>query len=53
MHLGVQAGLSLLLGAHRDNDSDKDGVLNSVDKCRNTPAGDRVDAVGLHSAEGR
>lgn len=46
VHLGAQAGLSLLLGARRDNDKDKDGVPNNLDKCRNTPLGDRVDAVG-------
>jgi outer membrane protein OmpA-like peptidoglycan-associated protein len=46
LHLGAQAGLSLLLGAKRDNDKDKDGVPNRVDKCPSTPLGDRVDAVG-------
>ncbi len=46
VHLGAQAGLSLLLGGKRDGDRDRDGVLNSVDKCPDTPTGDRVDADG-------
>ena len=46
VHLGAQAGLSLLLGAKRDGDRDRDGVLNSVDQCPDTPMGDRVDATG-------
>lgn len=29
-----------------DGDDDKDGVLNSVDKCPTTPAGDKVDSNG-------
>ncbi|WP_178861872.1 OmpA family protein [Thiomicrorhabdus cannonii] len=29
-----------------DNDTDRDGVLNAVDKCPNTPAGVEVDANG-------
>ncbi|MDD5157644.1 OmpA family protein [Sulfurimonas sp.] len=29
-----------------DGDDDKDGVLNSVDKCPTTPAGDKVDENG-------
>jgi OOP family OmpA-OmpF porin len=29
-----------------DGDNDKDGVLNSVDKCPNTPAGHKVDSDG-------
>jgi outer membrane protein OmpA-like peptidoglycan-associated protein len=45
-HLGVQAGLSVLLGAKRDGDRDGDGVRNSVDACPDTPAGDAVDARG-------
>lgn len=46
VHLGAQAGLSLLLGAKRNNDRDGDGVPNNVDRCRDTPLGDRVDAAG-------
>jgi outer membrane protein OmpA-like peptidoglycan-associated protein len=45
-HLGLQAGLSLLLRANRDGDSDRDGVKNSVDACPGTPAGEAVDARG-------
>ncbi len=47
VHLGAQAGLSLLLNnGKRDGDSDRDGVLNSVDACPATPIGDAVDARG-------
>ncbi len=45
-HLGAQAGLSLLIGGHRDGDKDHDGVKNSLDACPGTPAGDAVDAKG-------
>ena len=45
-HLGAQAGLSLLFGARRDGDRDKDGVKDSVDQCPDTPLGDAVDATG-------
>jgi outer membrane protein OmpA-like peptidoglycan-associated protein len=46
LHWGGQAGLSLLLGAKRNYDKDRDGVPNRVDKCPSTPLGDRVDAAG-------
>lgn len=45
-HWGGQAGLSLLFGAKRDGDKDKDGVKDSLDQCPNTPAGEAVDANG-------
>jgi outer membrane protein OmpA-like peptidoglycan-associated protein len=45
-HLGAQAGLSLLIGGHRDGDKDHDGVKNSIDACPDTPAGDAVDVRG-------
>ncbi len=45
-HWGGQAGLSLLFGAKRDGDRDKDGVKDSLDQCPNTPAGEAVDANG-------
>jgi len=45
-HLGGQAGISMMLGAKRDGDSDGDGVKNSVDACPTTLAGDPVDATG-------
>jgi outer membrane protein OmpA-like peptidoglycan-associated protein len=47
-HWGIQPGLSFMLGG-RDagpRDRDADGVPDDVDECRNTPAGDRVDARG-------
>ena len=46
IHLGAQAGLSLLLGGKRDGDRDGDGVKNSLDACPDTPAGDAVDQRG-------
>jgi outer membrane protein OmpA-like peptidoglycan-associated protein len=45
-HWGGQAGLSLLVGAKRDGDKDKDGVKDSLDQCPNTPLGEAVDANG-------
>jgi outer membrane protein OmpA-like peptidoglycan-associated protein len=54
-HLGLQAGLSYLLGGARDGDSDRDGVKNSLDACPDTPAGEAVDARGcplLKDADG-
>lgn len=45
-NMGANAGISLLFGNRRDRDSDRDGVLDSVDACPNTPAGDAVDARG-------
>jgi len=45
-HWGVQAGLSLLIGNRRNGDQDHDGVPDNLDKCPNTPAGERVDANG-------
>ncbi|MEO8634128.1 MAG: OmpA family protein [Gemmatimonadales bacterium] len=46
VHLGAQAGLSLLFGAKRDGDRDKDGVKDSMDQCPDTPAMEAVDANG-------
>jgi len=46
LHLGAQAGLSILIGAHRSHDQDHDGVPDKLDRCPNTPAGERVDASG-------
>jgi outer membrane protein OmpA-like peptidoglycan-associated protein len=47
-HWGVQPGLSFLLGGRPTGprDRDADGVPDDVDECRDTPAGDRVDAKG-------
>ncbi|PHQ66009.1 MAG: cell envelope biogenesis protein OmpA [Sulfurimonas sp.] len=36
----------VVVAAVVDGDDDKDGVLNSQDKCPNTPAGSRVDVKG-------
>ena len=45
-NMGANAGISLLFGNRRDRDSDRDGVMDSVDACPGTPAGDAVDARG-------
>jgi outer membrane protein OmpA-like peptidoglycan-associated protein len=47
-HWGLQPGLSFLFGGRSTGprDRDADGVPDDVDQCRNTPAGDRVDATG-------
>ncbi|HKP50194.1 MAG TPA: OmpA family protein [Gemmatimonadales bacterium] len=44
MNLGVQAGLSLLLG--NSYDKDKDGVKDKADRCPGTPTGEAVDGGG-------
>jgi len=44
MNLGVQAGLSLLLG--NSSDKDKDQVKNKADRCPGTPEGESVDGSG-------
>jgi len=44
---GIQPGLSFLFGGKRGvRDKDGDGVPDDVDQCKNTPAGDKVDAKG-------
>jgi outer membrane protein OmpA-like peptidoglycan-associated protein len=47
---GLGAAVGVMAGAycyaHGDGDDDGDGVLNSVDKCPNTPKGTPVDATG-------
>lgn len=47
---GLGAATGVMAGAycwvHGDGDDDGDGVLNSVDKCPNTPKGTPVDATG-------
>lgn len=45
-HATVQAGLSLLMGRNGPRDGDSDGVVDGLDACRDTPAGDAVDARG-------
>ncbi|HZW08212.1 MAG TPA: OmpA family protein [Phycisphaerales bacterium] len=46
---GIQPGLSFLLGnrgAAKVRDKDADGVPDAVDECKDTPAGEKVDAKG-------
>jgi outer membrane protein OmpA-like peptidoglycan-associated protein len=50
LHLGLQAGVSLLLG-EGPGDKDKDGVLDDVDRCADTPAGAPVEAAGCPDAD--
>ena len=50
LHLGLQAGVSLLLG-EGPGDKDKDGVLDDVDRCADTPAGTPVEAAGCPDAD--
>jgi len=50
LHLGVQAGVSLLLG-EGPADKDKDGVLDDTDRCADTPAATPVDAGGCPDAD--
>jgi outer membrane protein OmpA-like peptidoglycan-associated protein len=45
-NVGVSVGLGVMLGSRRIVDSDKDGVLDSHDKCPNTPLGALVDKDG-------
>lgn len=47
-HWGIQPGLSFMLGGldRGPRDRDADGVPDDTDECRDTPAGDRVDARG-------
>lgn len=46
----ISLGLSYALGGSgdraKDNDADRDGVVDRIDKCPNTPAGVAVDASG-------
>ncbi len=44
---GVQPGLTFMPGAKTGpKDGDRDGIIDDADACRDTPAGDRVDARG-------
>ncbi len=45
---GIQPGLNFIFGGRGagTRDRDKDGVPDQADECRDTPAGDRVDARG-------
>jgi len=49
MNLGVQAGLSLLLG--NSSDKDKDQVKDNADRCAGTPAGEAVDGSGCGASQ--
>jgi hypothetical protein len=48
LNWGIEAGLAFMPGYHgaANRDSDKDGVVDGVDQCKDTPAGDKVDAKG-------
>jgi outer membrane protein OmpA-like peptidoglycan-associated protein len=47
LNWGIQPGLSFLLGGNRGvRDRDADGVPDKIDECKDTPAGDKVDAKG-------
>jgi OmpA-OmpF porin, OOP family len=48
-NLGVQAGLSLLLGNSYDKDKDK--VKDKADQCPGTPEGKAVDAAGCAASQ--
>jgi outer membrane protein OmpA-like peptidoglycan-associated protein len=45
-NLGVNLGVSFMLGSKPIPDSDHDGVLNNRDRCADTPEGAQVDASG-------
>jgi len=48
---GAQVGVSLMLRGG-PGDKDKDGVIDSADKCPNTPKGTKVEATGCPDADG-
>jgi hypothetical protein len=43
---GLQAGLSLVFPKEKPKDTDKDGVIDKLDQCPNTPVGTKVDDKG-------
>ena len=45
-NVGVNLGVSFMLGSKPIPDSDHDGVLNNRDRCADTPEGAQVDASG-------
>ena len=47
----AQVGVSLMLRGG-PGDKDKDGVIDSADKCPNTPKGTKVEATGCPDADG-
>jgi outer membrane protein OmpA-like peptidoglycan-associated protein len=53
INFGFQPGLSFMFGGSRGpRDRDADGVLDNIDKCPKTPAGDKVDATGCTVKDG-
>lgn len=48
-NVGVNLGLSYMLGSKPVPDSDGDGILNNRDRCPDTPAGAQVDGRGCPS----
>ena len=48
---GLQAGLSLMFPKEKPKDSDKDGVIDKLDQCPNTPAGETVNSVGCSQSQ--
>ncbi len=45
-NIGLNIGMSLMLGSKPIPDSDGDGILNNRDRCAGTPAGAQVDGRG-------
>ncbi len=45
-NLGLNVGVSVMLGSKPIPDSDEDGILNNRDRCPNTPAGAQVNDLG-------
>jgi OOP family OmpA-OmpF porin len=48
-NVGINLGLSYMLGSKPVPDSDGDGILNNRDRCPDTPAGAQVDGRGCPS----
>jgi OOP family OmpA-OmpF porin len=46
INYGARAGLNILFGGYGPSDKDKDGVLDTVDLCPDTPRGEAVDSNG-------
>jgi outer membrane protein OmpA-like peptidoglycan-associated protein/opacity protein-like surface antigen len=45
-NVGLNVGVSLMLGSKPIPDSDADGILNNRDRCANTPSGAQVNDLG-------
>jgi OOP family OmpA-OmpF porin len=53
LNWGIQPGLSFMLGGNRGvRDRDADGVPDNIDECKDTPAGEKVDAKGCTIKDG-